>query len=99
MSDQFKEFEEVPAPVLTFGDPVQEEPPSRKQKKNRRSLSWMRAFLQKKRERWWMISAVRSICAIQRNPPVRVGTQKKMADFSENALKNVRTKDLGEVEI
>lgn len=25
------------------------------------------------------------------------GTQKKMADFSENALKNVRTKDLGEV--
>lgn len=27
-----------------------------------------------------------------------VGTQKKMADFSENALKSVRTKDLGEVE-
>ncbi|MCD7981267.1 MAG: toxic anion resistance protein [Clostridiales bacterium] len=26
-----------------------------------------------------------------------VGTQKKMADFSENALKTVRTKDLGEV--
>ena len=26
MSDQFKEFEEAPAPVLTFGDPVQEEP-------------------------------------------------------------------------
>lgn len=26
-----------------------------------------------------------------------VGTQKKMSDFSENALKNVRTKDLGEV--
>ena len=26
-----------------------------------------------------------------------VGTQKKMADFSETALKNVRTKDLGEV--
>ncbi len=26
-----------------------------------------------------------------------VGTQKKMADFSENALKSVRTKDLGEV--
>lgn len=26
-----------------------------------------------------------------------VGTQKKMADFSEGALKNVRTKDLGEV--
>ena len=26
-----------------------------------------------------------------------VGTQKKMADFSENALKNVRTKDMGEV--
>ena len=26
-----------------------------------------------------------------------VGTQKKMADFSENALENVKTKDLGEV--
>lgn len=26
-----------------------------------------------------------------------VGAQKKMADFSENALENVRTKDLGEV--
>lgn len=26
-----------------------------------------------------------------------LGTQKKMADFSENALKNVRTKDMGEV--
>ena len=26
-----------------------------------------------------------------------VGTQKKMADFSESALKNVRTKDMGEV--
>ena len=25
------------------------------------------------------------------------GTQKKMADFSESALENVRTKDLGEV--
>ena len=25
------------------------------------------------------------------------GTQKKMADFSENALKNVRTKDMGEI--
>ena len=25
------------------------------------------------------------------------GTQKKMADFSENALENVKTKDLGEV--
>ena len=26
-----------------------------------------------------------------------IGTQKKMADFSETALKNVKTKDLGEV--
>lgn len=25
------------------------------------------------------------------------GTQKKMADFSENALENVRTKDMGEI--
>ncbi len=26
-----------------------------------------------------------------------IGTQKKMADFSESALENVRTKDLGEI--
>ena len=33
------------------------------------------------------------------DPSVRAGTQKKMADFSESALDNVKSQDLGEVGI
>ena len=48
MSDEFKEFDEAPTPVLTFGAPVTED-------------SWMTASLPRKSGRWWMISANRLI--------------------------------------
>ena len=97
MSDQFKEFEEVPAPVLTFGDPVQEEPqPQAEEKPAEPQLD---ESILTEEERKMVDDFSRQIDLRNSNGILQygVGTQKKMADFSENALKNVRTKDLGEV--
>ena len=97
MSDQFKEFEEAPAPVLTFGDPVQEEPqPQAEEKPAEPQLD---ESILTEEERKMVDDFSRQIDLRNSNGILQygVGTQKKMADFSENALKNVRTKDLGEV--
>ena len=97
MSDQFKEFEEAPAPVLTFGDPVQEEPqPQAEEKPAEPQLD---ESILTEEERKMVDDFSRQIDLRNSNGILQygVGTQKKMADFSGNALKNVRTKDLGEV--
>lgn len=100
MSDQFKDFADAPAPVLTFGEPEVpqkvEEVEEEVQKKEEPQLS---EEILSEEERKMVDDFSRQINLHDSNGILQygVGTQKKMADFSENALKNVKTKDLGEV--
>ena len=98
MSDQFKDFADAPAPVLTFGAPVVEEPelPVEKEEPAQPQLN---AEILSDEERRMVDEFSKQIDLHNSNGILQygVGTQKKMADFSENALKSVKTKDLGEV--
>ena len=97
MSDQFKDFEDAPTPVLTFGAPVEEEKaPEPEEKPVQPQLD---ESILTEEEKKMVDDFSRQIDLRNSNGILQygVGTQKKMADFSENALKNVRTKDLGEV--
>lgn len=96
MSNQFEDFEVTP--TLTFGEPVpeiQEEPqvPAAPQEPqlddsvlSEDERRMVEEFSQK-------IDIHNSGAILQYG----AGTQKKMADFSEKALENVKTKDMGEV--
>ncbi|HIR77345.1 MAG TPA: toxic anion resistance protein [Candidatus Choladousia intestinipullorum] len=97
MSDQFKDFADAPAPVLTFGEPEPQEP-VKEEVKEREDPQLSEEMLTEE-ERKMVDDFSRQINLHDSNGILKygVGTQKKMADFSENALKNVRTKDLGEV--
>lgn len=97
MSDQFEDFADAPAPVLTFGEPeVPQKVEEEVQKKEEPQLS---EEILSEEERKMVDDFSRQINLHDSNGILQygVGTQKKMADFSENALKNVKTKDLGEV--
>ncbi len=97
MSDQFKDFEDAPTPVLTFGAPVEEKKaPEPEEKPVQPQLD---ESILTEEEKKMVDDFSRQIDLHNSNGILQygVGTQKKMADFSENALKNVRTKDLGEV--
>lgn len=98
MSDQFKDFADAPAPVLTFGEPVVEEPelPAEKEEPAQPQLN---EEILSDEERKMVDEFSKQIDLHNSNGILQygVGTQKKMADFSENALKSVKTKDLGEV--
>lgn len=98
MSDEFKEFDEAPAPVLTFGAPVTEEKevPAEPEKPEEPQLD---DSILTEEERKMVDDFSKQINLNDTNGILQygVGTQKKMADFSETALKNVKTKDLGEV--
>lgn len=94
MSDAFKEFEVTP--TLTFG--VEEEKPV-PQKEEKPSDPNMTEDVLSKEERE-MVEAFSKQIDIRNSAAILqygVGTQKKMADFSEEALEKVTTKDLGEV--
>ena len=97
MSDQFKDFADAPAPVLTFGEPEPQEP-VKEEVKEKEDPQLSEEMLTEE-ERKMVDDFSRQINLHDSNGILKygVGTQKKMADFSENALKNVRTKDLGEV--
>lgn len=104
MSDEFKEFQEAPAPVLTFGTPeVQKEEPLAVKEQQKESAEKAEPQLTEDiltdAEKKMVDDFSRQINLHDSNGILQygVGTQKKMADFSESALKNVRTKDLGEV--
>lgn len=99
MSSQFSDFEATP--TLTFGEPVSEakenaqvpadmvkpqEPPMDENVLTDEERKMVEEFSQK-------IDLHNSGAILQYG----AGTQKKMADFSEKALENVRTKDMGEV--
>ena len=98
MSDEFKEFDEAPTPMLTFGAPVTEEKevPAEPEKPEEPQLD---DSILTEEERKMVDDFSKQINLNDTNGILQygVGTQKKMADFSETALKNVKTKDLGEV--
>ena len=98
MSDQFKDFADAPAPVLTFGEPVVEEPELPVEKEEPAQPQLNEEILSDE-ERKMVDEFSKQIDLHNSNGILQygVGTQKKMADFSENALKSVKTKDLGEV--
>lgn len=100
MSDQFKEFENAPTPVLTFGVPepqeekIPEEKPAEKPTEPQLDENILTEAEKKMVDDFSRQIDLHNSAAILQ---YGVGTQKKMADFSEDALKNVKTKDLGEV--
>lgn len=100
MNDQFKEFADAPAPVLTFGEPVMEEAPLAAQKEEPKPAEPQLSEAILSEEEQKMVDAFSKQIDLHNSNGILqygVGTQKKMADFSETALKNVQTKDLGEV--
>lgn len=93
MDNEFQEFSSTP--TLTFGEPmaVQEAPaptvqaaPVEESQLSPEELKQVEDF-----------SKQIDIANTQAIMNYGVGTQKKMADFSEKAIDNVRTKDMGEV--
>lgn len=95
MSEEFKDF--APTPTLTL-DPFQAKPepelPVERQEKPVFDENVLTAEERKMAEQFAdQIDLTNSQTILQYG----AGTQKKMADFSESALANVRTKDMGEV--
>lgn len=96
MSDEFKDF--TVTPTLTF-EPLQEEAPVAEVKKEEPAKPEMDDSILSPQERKMMDDFAKQI-DIRNSAAILqygAGTQKKMADFSEDALDKVRTKDLGEV--
>lgn len=98
MNDQFKEFANTPTPTLVFGEPEPqvEEVPADTPEKTEPQLS---ENILTEEERKMVDAFSQKINLHDSNGILQygVGTQKKMADFSESALSAVKTKDLGEV--
>ena len=96
MSDEFKDF--TVTPTLTF-EPLQEEAPVAEVKKEEPAKPEMDDSILSPQERKMVDDFAKQI-DIRNSAAILqygAGTQKKMADFSEDALDTVRTKDLGEV--
>lgn len=96
MSDELKDF--TVTPTLTF-ETLQEQAPVAEVKKEEPAKSEMDDSILSEEERKIVDDFARQI-DIRNSAAILqygAGTQKKMADFSEDALDKVRTKDLGEV--
>lgn len=96
MSDELKDF--TVTPTLTF-EPLQEQAPVAEVKKEEPAKPEMDDSILSEEERKIVDDFARQI-DIRNSVAILqygAGTQKKMADFSEDALEKVRTKDLGEV--
>lgn len=94
MSDEFKEFDVTP--TLTFG--VEEEKPVPKKPEKPTDPNMTEDVLSAEERQ--MVESFSKQIDIRNSAAILqygVGTQKKMADFSEEALAKVTTKDLGEV--
>lgn len=94
MSDEFKEFDVTP--TLTFG--VEEEKPAPKEPEKPADPNMTEDVLSAEERQ--MVENFSKQIDIRNSAAILqygVGTQKKMADFSEEALAKVTTKDLGEV--
>lgn len=99
MNDEFEKFADAPAPVLTFGEPLPEEKQMPAVEEPKKVEPQLDDSLLTDAERKMVDDFSKQINLHDSNGILQygVGTQRKMADFSENALKNVKTKDLGEV--
>ena len=98
MEEQLKEFTDVPTPTLSFGAPVEEKPEPVAVKEEPAQTQLDESMLSEDERR--MVDEFSKQIDIHNTNGILqygVGTQKKRADFSETALKNVKTKDLGEV--
>ena len=96
MSDELKDF--TVTPTLTF-EPLKEEAPVAEVKKEEPETPKMDDSILSPEERK-MVDDFSKQIDIRNSAAILqygAGTQKKMADFSEEALDKVRTKDLGEV--
>ncbi len=94
MKNEFENFQTVPELTL---EPFQEEPESRAVKEEKPPV--LDEDILSEEERRAVDAFAARIDLMNSNAILQygAGTQKKMADFSEAALENVRTKDLGEI--
>ncbi len=94
MTDQFEDFK-AEAPTLVFDAAPKE--PEKKPEPEKKEILNDSILSQEEREQ---VDAFAEQIDLRNSGAVLhygVGTQKKLADFSERALNNVRTKDMGEV--
>lgn len=97
MSEEFKDFQETPTLTLNPFDTIKEEP-SIPTEKPAEPPAYEESILSEEERK--MVEDFSAQIDLQNSSMILqygVGAQKKMADFSESALENVRTKDLGEV--
>ena len=91
------EFENMPtAPTLTL-DPFQEEKQAPKPVEKQDPVMDDAILNQEEKQTVMQFAQQIDLTNSQMILQYGAGTQKKMADFSENALENVRTKDMGEI--
>lgn len=102
MREDLKNLEEIVAPTLTF-EPFKEEAPLAEQKKEEAIKQQAEPVLDESMlspEEKKMVEDFSNQIELNNSNLVLqygAGAQKKIADFSETALGNVRTKDLGEI--
>jgi len=95
MSEEFKEFTETPTLTL---EPFQDQAPAAEVKVQQDIPAMEEPALTEEEQR--MVAQFTSQIDLNNTNVILqygAGTQKKMADFSEKALANVQTKDLGEI--
>lgn len=95
MSEELTEFTETPSLTL---EPFPEKTTVEEVKEKETEPLWDDAILSEEEQR--MVEQFTSQIDLHNSNIVLqygAGTQKKMADFSEKALANVQTKDLGEI--
>lgn len=102
MSDELKGFEQAPTLTLEpFAEPDKKSASVVSQLQTKEELteefSGMAALSPQEQEQVTKFATQIDLNNSQMILQYGAGTQKKMADFSESALKNVRTKDLGEI--
>ncbi len=102
MSDQFEEFKnDIPTPTLVFDAPeAVAQAEAVVEEKKQEEARKMENMPQLTEEELKMVDNFAKQIDITNTSAILnygAGTQKKMADFSEKAMENVRTKDMGEV--
>ncbi len=99
MGEEFKEFENS-VPTLSFGTAAQEAPAEPAPAATANTTEKIAQEAQLTEEEMKQVDAFVDQIDLKNSQAVMnygAGTQKKMADFSEKAIDNVRTKDMGQV--
>lgn len=95
-----REFDQTPAPTLTldpFGSTMAATAQPQTKEEIQKSFAGEGELSPQERQQVAQFATQIDLNNSQMILQYGAGTQKKMADFSESALKNVRTKDMGEV--